>query len=164
MNLFAVFQVARCVWKIDEHEFDLILENDLNTGGFTQWFYFRVRNQRKNKNYRFNIVNLVFGHLLSINPHHSTATEWSHSSTPKNSNEGGGEGASPSPTTKIKSISNTARTPMQPSPFSIGFPSMKMKPPSPTAIPTPTHLTSKKDCSPLRRAKGSKLKQLDSPT
>ena len=42
-----------------EYEYDLYLKNDYATGGFIQWYYFKVSNTRKDRNYRFNIVNLM---------------------------------------------------------------------------------------------------------
>ena len=42
-----------------EYEYDLYLKNDYGTGGFTQWYYFKVQNMKKNQTYRFNIVNLM---------------------------------------------------------------------------------------------------------
>lgn len=47
-----------------EHEYDLILNPDFNTRGHTQWYYFSVRNTRKDVRYRFNIINLVKGDSL----------------------------------------------------------------------------------------------------
>jgi cytosolic carboxypeptidase protein 2/3 len=35
------------------------LKNDYGTNGFTQWYFFKVKNTRKDKLYRFNIVNLM---------------------------------------------------------------------------------------------------------
>jgi len=45
--------------KINDSEYDLYLKNDYGTNGFTQWFFFRVQNTRKDKVYRFNIVNFM---------------------------------------------------------------------------------------------------------
>jgi len=45
--------------KINDFEYDLYLKNDYGTSGFTQWYYFRVQNTKKDKIYRFNIVNLM---------------------------------------------------------------------------------------------------------
>ena len=36
----------------------MILQNDFNTKGNTQWFYFRIKNPPKNKNIKLNIVNM----------------------------------------------------------------------------------------------------------
>lgn len=43
----------------DQNDYDLFLQNDTNTMGYCQWFYFSVRNMRKDTEYRFNIVNQV---------------------------------------------------------------------------------------------------------
>ena len=40
------------------NEFDLILQNDMNTKGNTQWFYFRISRPPKNTSIRLNIVNM----------------------------------------------------------------------------------------------------------
>lgn len=42
-----------------EYEYDLYLKNDYNTPGYTQWYYFKVHNTRKDCTYRFNLVNLM---------------------------------------------------------------------------------------------------------
>ena len=49
----------RKVVKINDFEYDLYLKNDYGTNGFTQWFFFRVMNTRKDKTYRINIVNYM---------------------------------------------------------------------------------------------------------
>ena len=59
--------------KTGENQYDLILQNDLNTCGYTQWFYFVVRNSDKNRTCRFNIVNLVTCPLFSTSPSPFTA-------------------------------------------------------------------------------------------
>lgn len=33
------------------------MQNDINTQGHTQWFYFRVQNARKGQTVKFNIIN-----------------------------------------------------------------------------------------------------------
>lgn len=45
--------------KTGPFQYDLILQNDLNAAGYTQWYHFMVKNKDKNKTYKFNIVNLV---------------------------------------------------------------------------------------------------------
>ena len=45
--------------KISDYEYDLFLKNDYGTNGYTQWYFFRVQNTRKDKIYRFNIVNFM---------------------------------------------------------------------------------------------------------
>lgn len=44
--------------KMNESEYNLILQNDINTNGHTQWFYFRVTNMTKGQKIKFNILNL----------------------------------------------------------------------------------------------------------
>ncbi|CAG9336270.1 unnamed protein product [Blepharisma stoltei] len=44
--------------KISDNEYNLILQNDINTKGHTQWFYFRVTNTTEGLAVRFNIINL----------------------------------------------------------------------------------------------------------
>jgi len=45
--------------KISDNEYDLILQNDINTNGHTQWFFYRVSNAREGQKVRFNIINLA---------------------------------------------------------------------------------------------------------
>lgn len=46
--------------KIGENEYNLILKQDYNASCiYTQWYYFRVTNTRKNTIYKFNFVNLI---------------------------------------------------------------------------------------------------------
>ena len=45
--------------KISDNEYDLILGNDINTNGHTQWFFFRVGNTRKGMQVKFNLINLA---------------------------------------------------------------------------------------------------------
>jgi hypothetical protein len=45
--------------KASETEYNLILQNDINTNGHTQWFYFKVKSNFKTKTIvRLNLVNL----------------------------------------------------------------------------------------------------------
>lgn len=37
------------------------MQNDINSKGHTQWFYFRVKNTRKNHSVKFNIQNYSKG-------------------------------------------------------------------------------------------------------
>jgi hypothetical protein len=39
--------------------YDLILQNDINTKGHNQWFYFKITNTKKNQKIKLNIINLV---------------------------------------------------------------------------------------------------------
>jgi len=45
--------------KISDTEYDLYLKNDYGTNGYTQWYYFRVMNTKKDTTYRFNLVNFM---------------------------------------------------------------------------------------------------------
>jgi hypothetical protein len=51
-NLLASF-------KISENNYHLIVQNDTNTNGYSQWFFFKVSNVKKGTNARFNILNLM---------------------------------------------------------------------------------------------------------
>ena len=43
--------------KVSENEYNLLMSNDVNTQGHTQWFFFQVRNTRAKAKTRFNILN-----------------------------------------------------------------------------------------------------------
>lgn len=43
--------------KVSEIEYNLLMQNDINTQGHTQWFFFQVRNTRANSKIKFNILN-----------------------------------------------------------------------------------------------------------
>lgn len=45
------------VIRVSDYEYDLYLNPDYNTGNFTQWYFFRIQNTKKNINYTFNIRN-----------------------------------------------------------------------------------------------------------
>ncbi|XP_033015524.1 cytosolic carboxypeptidase 2 isoform X5 [Lacerta agilis] len=45
--------------RVGEYEYELTLRTDLYTSKYTQWYYFRVQNTRKDVTYRFTIVNLM---------------------------------------------------------------------------------------------------------
>lgn len=45
--------------KVSDSEYNLLMQNDINTQGHTQWFYFRVQNTRKGQSVKFNILNYV---------------------------------------------------------------------------------------------------------
>lgn len=45
--------------KMNENEYNLLLQNDINTNGHTQWFFFRVGNTTKGQTVKFNILNLA---------------------------------------------------------------------------------------------------------
>eukprot|EP00760_Papus_ankaliazontas_P019128 PhM_4_TR17898/c0_g2_i1/m.7422 len=44
--------------RVGTHEYDLILNGDINTGGHIQWFYFCVENTQPDVAYKFNIINM----------------------------------------------------------------------------------------------------------
>jgi len=45
--------------QVDRYEYDLMLKFDHNTNNYTQWFYFKVSNTRRFRQYQFNIINFV---------------------------------------------------------------------------------------------------------
>jgi hypothetical protein len=45
--------------KVSDNEYNLLMQNDINTQGHTQWFYFRVQNARKGQTVKMNIINYV---------------------------------------------------------------------------------------------------------
>ena len=46
--------------KVSDQEYNLVLQNDVNTLGHTQWFFFRVKTNFKNKTtVRFHMLNLL---------------------------------------------------------------------------------------------------------
>jgi cytosolic carboxypeptidase protein 2/3 len=44
---------------VSVESYDLVLQDDVNTRGHNQWFYFKATSTRKHQRVRFNIVNLV---------------------------------------------------------------------------------------------------------
>ena len=46
------------VFKLSPTEYNLVLQNDINTKGNTQWFFFNVKNTTKSLKVKFNIINL----------------------------------------------------------------------------------------------------------
>jgi cytosolic carboxypeptidase protein 2/3 len=45
--------------KVSDFEYDLYMQNDINTFGHTQWFFFRVENTIKGREVKFNIKNFL---------------------------------------------------------------------------------------------------------
>lgn len=45
--------------KVSEWEYNLFMQNDVNTEGHTQWFYFQVSNTKARSSVKFNIMNFV---------------------------------------------------------------------------------------------------------
>ena len=44
--------------RVSDSDYHLLLQNDVNTSGHTQWFFFRVSNTTKFHEARFNMLNL----------------------------------------------------------------------------------------------------------
>lgn len=42
---------------MSDQEYNLLMSNDINTQGHTQWFFFQVKNTRAKQKVRFNILN-----------------------------------------------------------------------------------------------------------
>ena len=58
---------------MSDQEYNLLMQNDINTNGHTQWFFFQVKNTRKDLTVKFNIMNFTkpdslfnFGMKVSI--------------------------------------------------------------------------------------------------
>lgn len=49
----------RRVVMMGDNTYNLILKYDYQTTNYTQWFYFKVGNTRKDVRYKFNIINLI---------------------------------------------------------------------------------------------------------
>ena len=47
------------VMKVTDNEYHLCLQNDVNTVGHTQWFFFRVQNTKKDFEIKLNMLNLA---------------------------------------------------------------------------------------------------------
>jgi hypothetical protein len=45
--------------QIDRFEYELVLKPDYGTKNFTQWFFFKVSNTRRSKEYIFHIINFM---------------------------------------------------------------------------------------------------------
>jgi cytosolic carboxypeptidase protein 2/3 len=43
--------------KVTDHEYNLLLQNDINTNGYSQWFFFKVTNTHKGFKVKFKILN-----------------------------------------------------------------------------------------------------------
>jgi hypothetical protein len=68
--------------KVSDTEYNLLLQNDVNSRGHTQWFFFRVTNTTKDLRVKFNILNLVKGASLynqgmqvAVHSQHSLSSE-----------------------------------------------------------------------------------------
>lgn len=49
----------RRVFKKSDFEYELMLKTDYNTNNYTQWFYFKISNTKRNVPYTFRIINMV---------------------------------------------------------------------------------------------------------
>ncbi len=54
----------QAAYKMGENLYHCVVQNDTNTGGYSQWFFFQVKNTRKNNTYKFNIINLMKSYSL----------------------------------------------------------------------------------------------------
>lgn len=45
------------LWCFSRYEYDLVLNSDINSNHYHQWFYFEVSGMRVGTTYRFNIIN-----------------------------------------------------------------------------------------------------------
>jgi len=59
--------------KVSDTEYNLLMQNDINTNGHTQWFFYQVKNTTKGMTVQFNINNFTkpdslfnFGMKLSV--------------------------------------------------------------------------------------------------
>ena len=49
-----------CAFRTDDqNKYQLLLQNDTNTTGYIQWFFFRVSNTQKGRKVNFNIINML---------------------------------------------------------------------------------------------------------
>lgn len=56
-KLFLIFPFCVLPVSVGRFEYDLILNSDINSNHYHQWFYFEVGNMRPGVRYRFNIIN-----------------------------------------------------------------------------------------------------------
>jgi hypothetical protein len=47
------------VERLSDSGYNLVLPSDANTTGYTQWYYFSVRNIKGGQTCKFNLVNLI---------------------------------------------------------------------------------------------------------
>ena len=58
-SVFESGNLAIAVRNGQLNEYNLLLQNDINTNGHTQWFYFKVKSRfEKKTTVKFNIINL----------------------------------------------------------------------------------------------------------
>lgn len=53
-NLLCAFRA-----KKETNTYILFMQNDTNTYGYNQWFYFSIRNMKNNTKYTFRVANFV---------------------------------------------------------------------------------------------------------
>jgi len=58
-NLMLAYELSECPF-----EYHLLIQNDTNTRGYNQWFYFSVENMRAGQYYTLRLVNLVMAALI----------------------------------------------------------------------------------------------------
>ena len=46
----------QAAYKINDNLYQLVIQNDTNKSGYSQWFFFRVKNTKKNITIKFNIL------------------------------------------------------------------------------------------------------------
>ena len=73
-NLLAAFRTE------DENSYQLYLQNDTNTTGYIQWFFFRVSNTKKGRKVNFNLINMlrktcIYNHGLKIMTYSTMAAQ-----------------------------------------------------------------------------------------
>ena len=73
-NLLCAFRTE------DENSYQLYLQNDTNTTGYIQWFFFRVSNTKKGRKVNFNIINMlrktcIYNHGLKIMTYSTMAAQ-----------------------------------------------------------------------------------------
>lgn len=44
---------------MDKYEYELVLKTDHNTNNYTQWYFFKISNVKKYREYKFHIINFV---------------------------------------------------------------------------------------------------------
>ena len=44
---------------MDKYEYELILKTDHGTNNYTQWYFFKISNTRRFRQYQFHIINFV---------------------------------------------------------------------------------------------------------
>ena len=65
-----------CAFKSrrEQNSYTLFMQNDTNTNGYNQWFYFSLRNAKPKTKYTFKIANYVY--LLSFRENLIQCSNW----------------------------------------------------------------------------------------